>query len=192
MNVDVQTTDEGARQIRTQVTQCLNGLRAEWGCEGLTEDLVVYCVENAGPLISNFPEANRRGTVQMTLVLEKTVQDGSQWVRECQLAVEIDADQANANLKQNGHLGCEIYFAGKDKCVGKTMMDARIGRRVFKMHAFLPNGENPPHFRHEPGSDHSSTTYPPSEHAHPGQDLNALHRCRQTRMGHREELRARL
>ena len=188
----MQTTDEGARQIKTQVNQCLNKLRAEWGCEGLTEDLIVYCIENALPIISNFPEDNRHGAVEKTIVFQKTVQDGNNWIRECQLGLEIDADQASTSTGQNGHLGCEIYFAGKDRCVGKTIMDARAGRRVFKMHAYLPDGQNPPHYRHEPGSDDSSITYPPSEIAHAGRDLNAEHRCRITRTGHREELKARL
>ena len=183
-NVDVQTTDQGAAEIKKQADSCLETIRDEYGCEGITEEMVRYCLENADPILSDFAGANRKGATEKTVVVEKCVKDGDEWTRECQIAVEIDADEANAGMDHSGHLGCEIYFANKNKCAGKTMKDPRIGRRVFKMHASLPDGQNPPHYRHEPGSEGSVVVYPASEQTNPGSDLKVLYRCRIKTKGH--------
>ena len=145
--------------------------------------MVKYCLDNADSVISDFAGANRNGATEKTVVVEKYVKDGNDWVRECQIAVEIDADEANQRLAQNGHLGCEIYFANKNKCAGRTMKDSRIGKRIFKMHASLPDGQNPPHYRHEPDSDEITVVHPASEYKQPGSDLKVMYRCKITTVG---------
>lgn len=139
--------------------------------------------DNADSAISDFARANRNGATEKTVVVEKYDKDGDEWIRECQIAVEIDADEANKFFSQNGHLGCEIYFANKNKCAGRTMKDFRIGKRIFKMHASLLDGQDPPHYRHEPDSDEITVVRPASKFEQPGRDLKVRYRYKITTVG---------
>ncbi|KAJ8119590.1 hypothetical protein ONZ43_g3492 [Nemania bipapillata] len=179
-NIYVDNTDQAAAAIKKEADSCFGSGCKAHGCEGVTKDMMDYCLQNAGPMMADFASANRDGCVQKTIVVEKMVQDGSgNWVKECQMAAEVDADPVNPRLEQSGHLGCEIYFANKEACLERPMSEWRAGRRILKVHAFLPDGTNPPHYRHEQGGEeHETTSHPGSSMHTRGRDLKVLYRCR--------------
>lgn len=111
------------------------------------------------------------------------VREGVDWIKECQISVEIDADKASTSTGQNGHLGCEIFFVNKKRCIGKTMKDSRAGLRIFKTHAYLPDGLDSPHYRRGPHSEEEAISQPAPRLDQPGSDLTILYRCRLTRTG---------
>ncbi|KAK4203021.1 hypothetical protein QBC40DRAFT_319142 [Triangularia verruculosa] len=179
-DVTVQTASEAVDKIWAQVDGFLGGIRQEFGREGVTETMVKYCQQNVKPLILNFEGLNKKGVKEMGLVFEKQVKVAPDtWEKECQISIEIDADKRNEKLKQNGHFGCEIYFANKDRCVGKTMDDPRAGTRLFKMHAFLP--QDPPFYRHGPGKEERVVVFPGSELKEADQAI--LYRCKMVTLG---------
>ena len=176
----MQTAREAVNEIWTQADGLLAGIRNEFGREGVTETMVKYCQQHAKPLIIEFEGLNKKGVKEMTLVFEKQVKvPTDSWRKECQISIEIDADEANEKLKQNGHFGCEIYFANEQRCVDKTMDDPRAGIRLFKMHAFLPR--DPPFYRHGPGKEERVVVFPGSELKEGDQKI--LYRCKKVTIG---------
>lgn len=140
--------EEASHELKKEAEKGLQKLRKDHGCEGVTADMKKRCEEWALPMIAGFAKENHNdGCVQLTAVVEKQVQDGNGWVKECQVSVEVDADFANERLGQTGHMGCEIYFANKEACVGKGFNATTAGQRVLKKHAYLPEGINPPYYR---------------------------------------------
>jgi hypothetical protein len=187
INIEVRDTDQAAAKIKEQADNCLKALHSGHGCEGVTPDMIEYCKDRAGDMIKSFAAANQGGVVQKTIVVEKIVREGrAKWVKECQVSLEIDADKASTRTGQNGHLGCEVYFANKAQCVGKFMGDWRAGKRIFKMHAYLPRGQDPPHSRHEQDDKehntilHEGSTWGEERKIKQGENWEVLYRCRIT------------
>ncbi|KIK60903.1 hypothetical protein GYMLUDRAFT_244056 [Collybiopsis luxurians FD-317 M1] len=191
-DVNVGTTDEGVTEIQQAVSECINGMRREFGTQGVSQDMIDCCHQYADPIIANFANQNRDGETQGTVLVEKWVLEHgtTEWTKECQTSIEIDADQRNAKLNQRGHVGCEIYFANKERCIEKTKEDWKAGRRILKMHAYLPEGQDPPHYRHEDGgSGEDPNIEPPRttpEQRVAGPDLQVMYRCTVRRQGFTE------
>lgn len=192
MNVEVATTDAGADRICTEVNRCLRGIQQDYGTQAVSRHMIECCHKYADQIIEDFAERNREGETEAIVLVEKWVHEprGAHWTKECQISVEIDADGANANTGQTGHLGCEMYFAQKGAFAveDKNTELWRLGKPKLKVHAYLANGQDPPHVRHEGTSQgpdpFMETPRTTPEQRNVGRDLHIMYRCSVTRRGY--------